>query len=85
MFVILSTLQHNNYTWKCIMKLGFNGTILTHKTSIQPLKKVHNMILQQSNIFRSGYTDTQPMYALTYFMRVTVILLCSHTFVVSAK
>ena len=49
------------------------------------MRKVHNIISQQINIFRSCYTDTQPIYAVTYFLQVTVILLCSHTFLDSEK
>ena len=35
------------------------------------------MILQQSNIFGSGYIGPPPMPALPYLMQVTVILLSS--------
>ena len=35
------------------------------------------MILQQNNMFWSGHLDSQAMSALSYFMRITVIILCS--------
>ena len=52
--------------WNQIYKK--NGTV--------QVKKIQTRILQQSNIFRSGYIDSQPMSALPYFMQVTIILLC---------
>ena len=51
----------------------FEGAMFTQKTSIEPSNKIQNMILQQSNIFLSGFIDSQPMSALSYLM---IILLC---------
>ena len=54
--------------------------MFTQKTSTEPMKKVQSMILQQTNIFRSGYIDSQLLSALSYFIQVIVMLLCSlHT------
>ena len=53
------------------------GTKFTQKISIEPLKKVQNMILQQSSKIQGGYIDSKAISTLIYYMHVLVILLCS--------
>ena len=70
-------LDIKNKALQQILIFWFYGTISTQKTSIEASKKVQNVFLQQSNIFQSGYKDSELMSALSYFMHVVGILLCS--------
>ena len=67
---LYSTLQHKKYIIISYKKI-------TDKTSKEPLKKVQTLIVQQRNMFRSGYIDSQSMSSVSCFMKVTVVLLCS--------
>ena len=46
--------QHKKEARQYMWLIVFCGTTFTKKVCTEPLKKVQNMILQQSNIFRSG-------------------------------
>ena len=74
--------EARQYIWLYV----FYGATFTKKIITEPLKKVQNTILQQSNIFRSGYIDPHPTSTLPYFVHGTVLLLYSmHTYFIQVQ